>query len=49
MTGPINGLDAYTAWVLNPTFKVNADFVRKAGWFGYAPNFSEMGQGMHAG
>ena len=44
----MNGLDAYTAWVLNPTFKANADFVREAGCFGNAPNFSEMGQGMHA-
>ena len=44
----MNGLDAYTAWVLNPTFKANADFVREAGWFGNAPNFTEMGEGMYA-
>ena len=41
-----NGLDAYTAWVLNPIFKANADFAREAGWFGYAPNFTEMGSVM---
>ena len=43
-----NGLDAYTAWVLNPIFKANADFAREAGWFGYTPNFTEMGKGLHA-
>jgi len=43
-----NGLDAYTAWVLNPIFKANADFVHEAGWLGYAPSFTEMGKGMHA-
>jgi hypothetical protein len=41
-----NGIDAYSAWVLNPIFKANADFVREAGWFGYAPNFTEMGKVM---
>ena len=43
-----NGLDAYTAWILNPIFKSDADFVREAGWFGFAPNFTEMGKGMQA-
>ena len=43
-----NGLDAYTAWVLNPILRANADFVREAGWFGYPPNLTEMGKGMHA-
>ena len=43
-----NGLDAYTAWVLNPIFKANADFAREAGWFGYTPSFTEMGKGLHA-
>ena len=44
-----NGLDAYTAWVLNPIFKANADFAREAGWFGYTPNFTEMGKGYTPG
>ena len=43
-----NGLDACTAWVLNPIFKANADFARETGWLGYAPIFTEMGEGMHA-
>ena len=43
-----NGLGAYTAWVLNPIFKANAAYVREAGSLGYAPNFTEMGKGMHA-
>lgn len=29
-----NGLDAYSAWILNPIFKANADFLIEAGWLG---------------
>lgn len=37
-------ITAYTAWVLNPIFSANADFVGDSIWFGYAPNFTEMGK-----
>lgn len=43
-----NELDAYTAWIMNPIFKSDADFVREAGWFGYSPNFTEAGKGLQA-
>lgn len=43
-----NGLDAHAAWVLNLIFNANADFAREAGWFGYAPKFTELGKGLHA-
>tara|TARA_B100001093_G_scaffold292887_1_gene279522 strand:- start:316 stop:678 length:363 start_codon:yes stop_codon:yes gene_type:complete len=43
-----NGLDACTAWVLNPILKADADFARETGWLGYAPMFTEMGEDMHA-
>ena len=43
-----NELNAYSAWILNPIFKADSDFVREAGWFGFTPNFTEMGKGLHA-
>jgi len=38
------GISTYTAWVLNPIFNANADFVGDSIWFGYSPSFTEMGK-----
>ena len=39
------GISTYTAWVLNPIFSANADFVGGDSiWFGYSPSFTEMGK-----
>ena len=40
------GISTYTAWVLNPIFNANADFVGDSIWFGYSPNFTEMGKAL---
>ncbi len=36
----------YFAWVLTPVFGADIDFERTAFWFGFTPNFTEMGKSL---